>query len=316
MSQGMSHPLHSVFTNRGTLPPPRPKEVKWPSGVPLPSWITDPMTDGAPDARFILPAQAREETVKKTMFATTLIMPRQWEILVETRQGKAGSQLSHNSIRQSKQEQTEQCLILELDEGSILDCRLGIGRGDGSIILTIDSKPNPNSCSFFVLRPTEWQQTVSLWLQTSFVIWRQMWGETRGRWEGWPVGKFSKKVLKFGFFCGFPATYRFRIFWIFPRFPAIVRGPKKYSKHGFFRSVSGFWRTGLSKKIFAVFPQWTGPKIWIFPRCPAIFRGPKKFSKHGFSPGFLGILKDGLVQNFPELGLPHSFVWWYCCGIM
>jgi hypothetical protein len=101
-------------------------------------------------------------------------MPRHGEILVETRQGEAGSQLSHNSIRQSKEEQTERCLILELDGGSILDCGLGIGRGDGSIILTIDSKPNPNSWSFFVLRPTEWQQTVSLWLQTSFVIWRQM----------------------------------------------------------------------------------------------------------------------------------------------
>jgi hypothetical protein len=90
------------------------------------------------------------------------------------RQGKAGSQLSHNSIRQSKEEQTEQCLILELDGGSILDCQSGIGRGDGSIILTIDSKPNTNSCSFFVLRPIEWQQTVSLWPQTSFVICHRM----------------------------------------------------------------------------------------------------------------------------------------------
>jgi hypothetical protein len=69
-------------------------------------------------------------------------MPRHEEILVEMRQGKAGSQLSHNSIRQSKEEQTEQCLILELDGGSILDCQWGIGRGDGSIILTIDSNPN------------------------------------------------------------------------------------------------------------------------------------------------------------------------------
>jgi hypothetical protein len=83
---------------------------------------------------------------KKTTFATTLTTPRHGEILVETRQDKAGSQLSHNSIRQSKEEQTEQCLILELDGGSILDCRSGIGRGDGSIILTIDSKLNPNSC--------------------------------------------------------------------------------------------------------------------------------------------------------------------------
>ncbi len=65
-------------------------------------------------------------------------------------------------------------LYVTVDGGSILDCRSGIGRGDGSIILTIDSKPNLNSWSFFVFRPTEWQQTVSLWLQTSFVILRQM----------------------------------------------------------------------------------------------------------------------------------------------
>jgi hypothetical protein len=90
------------------------------------------------------------------MFATTLTMPRHGEILVESRQDEAGSQPSHNSISQSKEEQTEQCLILELDGGSTLDCQSGIRRGDGSIILTIDSKPNPNSCSFFVLRPTEW----------------------------------------------------------------------------------------------------------------------------------------------------------------
>jgi hypothetical protein len=28
MSQGTSGPLHSMFTNRGMLPPPQPKEVK------------------------------------------------------------------------------------------------------------------------------------------------------------------------------------------------------------------------------------------------------------------------------------------------
>jgi hypothetical protein len=65
MSQGMSRPLHSVFTYRGMLLPPRTKEVKQPRGVPPLSWSTDPMTDGAPDARFTLPAGAREETVKK-----------------------------------------------------------------------------------------------------------------------------------------------------------------------------------------------------------------------------------------------------------
>ncbi len=48
-SQGMSCPLHSVFTNRGMSPPPQPMEVKRPSGVPALSWSTDPMTNGAPD---------------------------------------------------------------------------------------------------------------------------------------------------------------------------------------------------------------------------------------------------------------------------
>jgi hypothetical protein len=75
---------------------------------------------------------------------------------------------------QAREEQTEQCLILELDGGSILDCQAGIGRGDGSIILNIASKPNLFSCSFFVLRTAEWQQTVNLWLQTPFVFKRQM----------------------------------------------------------------------------------------------------------------------------------------------
>ncbi len=147
---------------------------------------------------------------RKTMFTTTLTMPRHREILVEMRQGKAGSQLSHKSIRQSKEEQTEQCLILELDGGSILDCQLGIRRGDGSIILTIDFITNTNSCSFFVLRPTEWWQPVSLWLRTTFVIWRQMWGETRGRWEGLPVGKFLGTDFKIQILCSFPTMYRFR----------------------------------------------------------------------------------------------------------
>jgi hypothetical protein len=41
------------------------------------------------------------------------------------------------------------------------DDELVLTRGDGSIILTIDSKLNLNSCSFFVLRPAEWRQTVS-----------------------------------------------------------------------------------------------------------------------------------------------------------
>jgi hypothetical protein len=44
-------------------------------------------------------------------FAITLTMPRCGEMLVEMHHDKAGSQLSHNSIRQSKEEKTEQSLI-------------------------------------------------------------------------------------------------------------------------------------------------------------------------------------------------------------
>jgi hypothetical protein len=94
-------------------------------------------------------------------FAMTLTTPRQGRTLVETHHSIAGSQLLHNSIRitgfapvnkpttyaikRSQLAQTEQFLILELDGGSIFDCQSGIRRGDGSIILNIDSKPNLNS---------------------------------------------------------------------------------------------------------------------------------------------------------------------------
>jgi hypothetical protein len=52
---------------------------------------------------------------------------------------------------QSQEKLTEQRLILDVDGGSILDCRSGIGRGDESIILNIDSKPNLASLVFFSL---------------------------------------------------------------------------------------------------------------------------------------------------------------------
>ncbi len=73
-SQGMSCPLHSVFTNRGMSPPPQPKEVEQPLGVPPLSWSTDPITNRAPDiksveqqptARVTLPAKAQEETIER-----------------------------------------------------------------------------------------------------------------------------------------------------------------------------------------------------------------------------------------------------------
>jgi hypothetical protein len=185
-------------------------------------------------------------------------------MLVETRHGKAGSQLSHNSIRQAREEKTEQCLTYELDGGSILDCRSGIGRGDGSFILTINSKPNPNSCSFFVLRSTEWQWTVSLWLQTSFVIWRQMWGETSGRWEGSPVGKKFGTGFKILIFCGFPATYRFQNFGLFRGFPRFLGDPKK-SQNADFSTVSRDFEGQARSKILCGFPTMNRAQNLDFP---------------------------------------------------
>ncbi len=134
-----------------------------------------------------------------------------------------------------------------------------------------------------------------------------MWGETRGRWEGLPFGKFLEQVSKFGFFCGFPPTYRFQNFGFFRGFPQFLGDPK-ILKIQIFLQCLGILKDGLIQKFFVVFPRWTGLKIWIFTWCPAIFRGPQKFSKRGFSALFLGILKDGLIQNFLELGLPRSFL--------
>jgi hypothetical protein len=44
-------------------------------------------------------------------------------------------------------------------------------------------------------------------------------------------------------------------FWIFSQFPAIFRGPKKFSKHGFFPHCLGILKDRLVQKFFAVFPR-------------------------------------------------------------
>ncbi len=60
--------------------------------------------------------------------------------------------------------------------------------------LTIDSNPNLSSQSVFLsFFFTEWQQTVSLWLQTLFVIWRLLFGETEGRKWGRSPSQCSKR---------------------------------------------------------------------------------------------------------------------------
>ncbi len=63
--------------------------------------------------------------------------------------------------------------------------------------LTIDSNSNLSSQSVFCyFCPLSGDKTVSLWLQTLFVIWRLMWGETEGmkREERSPSHGFESRV--------------------------------------------------------------------------------------------------------------------------
>ncbi len=169
-------------------------------------------------------------------FATTLTTPRWGETLVVTRCSVASYRFLHNLIRMTgfapgskpttlsnisrlyNQEKTTRANRAMLDIGTWWrkHLRLPIGDWERGWInyLTIDSKPNLNSCSFFVLRPTEWQWTVSLWLWTSFNIRSQMWGEMRGRCEDLPVGNFFGKAqgtgFKIQFSRGFPVMNRFQ----------------------------------------------------------------------------------------------------------
>jgi hypothetical protein len=162
------------------------------------------------------------------------------------------------------------------------------------IYLTIDSKPNPNSCSFFLLRPTEWRRTVSLWPWTSFVIGRQMWGETRGRWEGLPVGKFLEQVPKFWFFCIFPATYRFRNFGFSRGFPWFLGEPKN-SQNADFSAVSRDFE-GRAR-----------------PKNPRGFSLDEQGSKSGFSCGVLQFLGDPKnSRNAVFLAVSWDFKGWAC----
>jgi hypothetical protein len=110
-----------------------------------------------------------------------------------------------------------------------------------------------------------------------------MWGETRGRWEGSPVGKFLEQVLKFWFFCGIPVTYRFQNFGFFRGFTQFLGYPKN-SQNADFSAVS--WDV-----------EGRG--------CPKILRGfsrNEQGSKSGFSrgvPQFFGDPKNSQNAIFP-----------------
>jgi hypothetical protein len=150
--------------------------------------------------------------------------------------GVLGSLLFHNSIRipgsapSSKpttfpsiiqlynQEKTprankRRCLILKVWWRKHL--RLPIRDWERGWInyLTIDSKPNLNSCSFCVLRPAEWRQTVNLWIQTPFAILkadvrrnkRKMWG-----FASWEIfGQVQGTGFEIQIYLQFPVMNRF-----------------------------------------------------------------------------------------------------------
>ncbi len=122
-----------------------------------------------------------------------------------------------------------------------------------------------------------------------------------------PFGKFSEQVSKFCFFCGFPTTYRFQNFGFFPWFSAIFRGPKK-SQNADFSAVSRDFEGRARPKILRSFPAMNRAQNLDFPAVSHNFYGTQKIFETRFSPRFLGISKDGLVQNFSELGLPRSFL--------
>jgi hypothetical protein len=58
--------------------------------------------------------------------------------------------------------------------------------------------------------------------------------------EGFASWEFFGTGFEIRIFSGFSHDVQVLKFWIFPRFPAIFRGPKKFSKCRFFCSVSGF----------------------------------------------------------------------------
>ena len=86
------------------------------------------------------------------------------------------------------------------------------------------------------------------------IIWRQMWGETRGRCEGSPLGKLfarhEEQVLTFGFYRGISTMNRFR----YLDFSAVSSNfwgagtPKKFLQLGFFPWFLGILKDGLAKK--------------------------------------------------------------------
>ncbi len=114
--------------------------------------------------------------------------------------------------------------------------------------------------------------------QIRLVIWRQMWGETRGRCDGLLDGKFlarhEEQVSKIRIFPWFSRNEQVSKFGFFRGFLQFLRGgpTQKFPKLGLFRGFSGFWRMGL----------------------------PKTFQNLDFSAVFLGFWRDGPNQKISD----------------
>ncbi len=134
-----------------------------------------------------------------------------------------------------------------------------------------------------------------------------MWRETRGRWEGSPDGKFLEQISRFRFFCGFPAMYRFQIFGFLRGFQWFFRGPKIFSKRGFFRSVLEFWRTGLSKNSsqFSCYEQ--GSKFGSSRGVPQFLGDPENSQNVVFPRSFSGFWRMGSSKIFRKSDFPAVF---------
>ncbi len=127
-----------------------------------------------------------------------------------------------------------------------------------------------------------------------------MWGETRGWWEGLPVGKFLEQVSKFWFFLRFSAMYRFWNFGFFCGFPPFSGNPKKSQNADFSAVAWDFEGLACPKNSSGFSRDEQGSKSGFSRSVPQFFGDPKN-SWNVVFPRFLGISKDGLVQNFLEL---------------
>ncbi len=140
-----------------------------------------------------------------------------------------------------------------------------------------------------------------------------MWGETRRRCEGLPFGKFlvrnKEQVSKFGFFAVFLRCTGLKIS-IFPRFPAIFRGPKK-SSNADLSAVSWDFEGQACPKILRGLPAMNRFQNLYFSAVFCDFLGTQKFSKCGFFCSFTGFSRTGTPKTFRNLVFSAVFLWFW-----